>query len=70
MDLKNTAITAHIVIESLVGLLENEGVDISSVTLTVGSKATGYESPDLELQKLIDLALLGLVEIKNGELTE
>lgn len=64
MDIKNTAITATMVIQSLVKLLENEDVDISSVKFKVGSEGDGYESPEFELEKLIDLAYEGLEKIK------
>ena len=64
MDIKNTAITAKVVIESLISLLENENVDISSIKFKVGSASEGYESPDMEFGKLIDLALKGLEEAK------
>ena len=64
MGIKNTAITAKVVIESLIHLLENEKVDISSIKFKVGSASEGYESPDIEFGKLIDLALKGLEEAK------
>ena len=64
MDIKNTAITAKVAIESLISLLENENVDISSIKFKVGSASEGYESPDMEFGKLIDLALKGLEEAK------
>lgn len=64
MDIKVTTTTAKMVIESLVKLLENENVDISSVKFTIGSESNGYESPEFELEKLIDLAVNGLGEIK------
>ena len=64
MDIKNTAISAKVVIESLICLLENENVDISSIKFKVGSDSEGYENPELELQKLIDLTLKGLEEVK------
>ena len=64
MGIKNTAITAKVVIESLIHLLENENVDISSIKFKVGSASEGYESPDMEFEKLIDLALKGLEEAK------
>jgi len=64
MDIKNSAITAKMVIHSLLALLENENVDISSIKFKVGSASEGYESPDMEFEKLIDLALKGLEEAK------
>ena len=64
MDIKNIAITATMVIQSLVKLLENEDVDISSVKFKVGSESEGYESPEFELEKLINLAYEGLEKIK------
>lgn len=67
MDIKNTAITAQMVIQSLVALLENEEVDISSVKFKVGSDSNGYESPEFELEKLIELAIGGLGEIKEAQ---
>ena len=67
MDIQSTAITAKVVIESLISLLENENVDISSIKFKVGSASEGYESPDMEFGKLIDLALKGLEEAKAQE---
>lgn len=64
MDIQNTIISAKVVIESLVVLLENENVDISSIKFKVGSASEGYESPDMDFGKLIDLALKGLEEAK------
>lgn len=70
MDIKNTAITATMVIQSLVKLLENENVDISSVKFKVGSESEGYESPEFKLEKLIDLAYEGLEKIKEHAIPE
>ena len=67
MDLKNSAITAIVLIESLVHLLKNETVDISTVKITIGNKKDGIESPEIQLQQLIDISLKELLEIKNGE---
>ena len=67
MDIKSTAITAQMVIQSLVVLLENEDVDISTVKFKVGSDGNGYESPEFELERLIDLAIGGLGEIKESQ---
>lgn len=64
MDIQNTIISAKVVIESLVVLLENENVDISSIKFKVGSASEGYESPDMDFGKLIDLALKGLEEAR------
>ena len=64
MDIKNTAIGAKVVIESLICLLENEGVDISSIKFKVGSDSEGYESPKIEFQKLINVTLNELDELK------
>ena len=66
MDIKNIAISAKVVIESLVCLLENENVDLSSIKFKVGSASEGYESPDMEFEKLIDIALGGLEELKEN----
>lgn len=66
MEIKDIAISAKVVIESLVCLLENENVDLSSIKFKVGSASEGYESPDMEFGKLIDIALDGLVELKEN----
>ena len=66
MDIKNSAITAKMLIHSLLALLENENVDISSVKFKVGSDGNGYESPEFELEKLVSLAIDGLVEIEDA----
>jgi hypothetical protein len=66
MDIKNSAITAKMVIHSLLALLENENVDISSVKFKIGSDGNGYESPEFELEKLVSLAIDGLVGIEEA----
>lgn len=66
MDIKNLAITAKMVIHSLLVLLENENVDISSVKFKVGFDGKEYESPEFELEKLVSLAIDGLVEIEEA----
>ena len=64
MDIKNTVISAKVVIESLICLLENENVDLASIKFKVGSASEGYESPNMEFEKLIELTLSGLEEAK------
>lgn len=64
MDIQSTAVTAKMVIHSLLTLLENENVDISSVKFKVGFDGNGYERPEFELEKLVSLAIDGLVEIE------
>ena len=64
MDIKNTIISAKVVIESLVALLENEDVDISSIKFKVGSQEEGYESEDMSFESLINLTMKGLEEAK------
>ena len=64
MDIKNTVISAKVVIESLICLLENENVDLSSIKFKVGSASEGYESPNMEFEKLIELTLNGLEDAK------
>jgi hypothetical protein len=66
MDIKNSAVTAKMVIHSLLTLLENENVDISSVKFKVGSDGNGYESPEFELENLVSLAIDGLVELEDA----
>ncbi len=70
MDIKNTVISAKLVIESLICLLEHENADISSIKFKVGSDSEDYESPEIEFQKLIDIALNGLDELKNQTVPE
>ncbi len=64
MDIKNTAITAQVVIESLLTLLENENVDIASIKFKVGGADQEYESSEMRFQDLIDIAFKGLDEIE------
>lgn len=68
MDIKNTIISAEVVIESLIGLLENEGVDLSSIKFKIGSNKDGYESEFLSFAKLVDLTLeeLNSAKIKSS----
>lgn len=70
MNLKNSAITAQIVIESMVTLLENENIDISSIKVTIGNKDSGWQKTDIKFEDMINIALKQLTKIKNGELTE
>lgn len=65
MDIKNIIISAEVVIESLITLLKNEGVDISSIQFSIGSKEKGTESDDMSFESLIHLTLSWLNEAKN-----
>lgn len=64
MDIKNTIISAEVVIGSLLVLLENENVDISSINFKVGSQEEGYESENMSFESLVNLTLKGLGEAK------
>lgn len=64
MDIKNTIISAEVVIESLITLLKNEGVDISSIQFSIGNKEKGTESADMSFESLIHLTLSWLNEAK------
>ncbi|WP_228722147.1 hypothetical protein [Acinetobacter indicus] len=64
MDIKNTIISAEVVIGSLLVLLENENVDISSINFKVGSQEEGYESENMSFESLVNLTLKGLDEAK------
>lgn len=64
MDIQNTLISAKVVIESMIALLENEDVDISSIKFKVGNKSDGYESEDMSFESLIELTLNWLEEAK------
>lgn len=66
MDIKNTVITAQMVIQSLLVLLENENVDISSVKFKVGQEGDKTQGHEFELSKMIHLATSGLEEIKQN----
>ena len=64
MDIQSTAISAKLVIQSLIKVLENEGVDAHSIKFKIGSAEEGCESEDLDFGKLIDLTLKELEEAK------
>ncbi|TCB62237.1 hypothetical protein [Acinetobacter terrae] len=64
MDIKNTAISAKVVIQSLIEVLGNEGIDAHSIKFKIGSDEEGYGSEDLDFGKLIDLTLKELEEVK------
>lgn len=64
MDIKNTIISAEVVIESLITLLKNEDVDISSIQFSIGNKEKGTESEDMSFESLIYLTLSWLNEAK------
>ena len=70
MDIKNTIISAEVVIESLITLLKNEGVDISSIQFSIGNKEKGTESADMSFESLIHLTLSWLNEAKNQAVPE
>lgn len=69
MDTENTIISAKFVIESLLVLLENENVDISSIEFKVGSQE-GYESENISFESLVNLTLSGLNEAKDQAFLE
>lgn len=64
MDIKNTIISAEVVIESLITLLKNEGVDISSIQFSIGNKEEGTKSENMSFESLIHLTLSWLKEAK------
>lgn len=64
MDIRNTAINAKSVIQSLIEVLGNEGIDAHSIKFKIGNAEEGYESEDLDFGKLIDLALKELEEVE------
>lgn len=64
MDIRNTAINAKSVIQSLIEVLGNEGIDAHSIKFKIGNTEEGYESEDLDFGKLIDLALKELEEVE------
>lgn len=70
MDIKNTIISAEVVIESLITLIKNEGVDISSIQFSIGNKEKGTESADMSFESLINLTLSWLNEAKNQAIPE
>ena len=61
MDIKSVATTAKIVIESLVVLLDGEGVDVESIKMNIGGG-----NQELDFKKLIDLALSELKLIQDS----
>lgn len=70
MDIQSTAISAKLVIQSLIKVLENEGVDAHSIKFKIGSTEEGCESEDLDFGKLIDLTLKELEEAKDQAVPE
>lgn len=68
MDIKDTIVGAKVVIESLICLLENENVDISSIKFKVGSQEEKYESKSLSFESLVDLTLKEL-DVAKAQMT-
>ncbi|WOE32139.1 MULTISPECIES: hypothetical protein [unclassified Acinetobacter] len=64
MDIKNTMISAKVVIKSLIVLLENENVDISSIKFKINNTENGSESESLSFQNLVEVTLEELDEAK------
>ena len=61
MDIKSVATTAKMVIESLVVLLDGEGVDIESIKMDINGG-----NQKLDFKKLIDLAVSELKLIQDA----
>ena len=61
MDIKSVATTAKMVIESLVVLLDGEGVDIESIKMDINGG-----NQKLDFKKLIDLVVSELKLIRDG----
>jgi len=79
MDLKFTAMTAQVTIESLVHLLKNSDINFDSIKVVVGNAKGGFQSQEIPLEKLVNIALgemheiistdqhLDVMNLKNGE---
>lgn len=67
MDIKSVATTAKMVIESLVVLVDGEGVDIESIKMDINGG-----NQKLDFKKLIDLALseLELIQVGGAQVQE
>lgn len=63
MELKFTAMTAQVTIESLVHLLKNSDINFDSIKVVVGNTKGGYQSPEIPLEKLVNIALGDMHEI-------
>lgn len=57
LGIQSTLISAKVVIESLLCLLKNENVDISSIKFKVGSQEHVNQSHDISFEDLINLTL-------------
>lgn len=65
-QIKQTAMTAGFVIESLIALAEKEGIDLLNAKFQVGNEKENYQSPQFALSDLIRLAREGLEEMKQS----
>ncbi|MEI1730820.1 hypothetical protein V8P91_10525 [Acinetobacter baumannii] len=63
MNLKFTAMTAQVTIESLVHLLKNSDINFDSIKVVVGNAKGGFQSPEIPLEKLVNIALGDIHEI-------
>lgn len=68
MDLKFTAMTAQVTIESLVHLLKNSDINFDSIKVVVGNAKGGFLSPEIPLEKLVNIALGEANEIISKDL--
>lgn len=66
MDIKAIAVMEGVVIGGLLKLIENEGVDINSVNLSI-NYGNGTQSPDTKLVDIIGFLQEQLEDLKSGE---
>ncbi|HBI1351830.1 TPA: hypothetical protein JI406_RS04420 [Acinetobacter baumannii] len=63
MELKFTAMTAQVTIESLVHLLKNSDINFGSTKVVVANTQGGYQSPEIPLEDLVNITLSDMHEI-------
>lgn len=63
MELKFTAMTAQVTIESLVHLLKNSDINFGSTKVVVANTQGGYQSPEIPLENLVNITLNDMHEI-------
>ncbi|ENU2126574.1 hypothetical protein ACN6Q1_02425 [Acinetobacter baumannii] len=67
MDTKSVATVSVVVIEALMMLVEHEGIELPSISLTLKSEDGSRISYEVDFSHLVEQTLKGLKELSEGE---
>ncbi|ELY5698278.1 hypothetical protein ACX0AN_002287 [Acinetobacter baumannii] len=67
MDTKSVASVSIIVIESLMMLVEHEGIELPSISLKLKSEDGSRTSKEVDFAHLVEQTLKGLKELSEGK---